>query len=95
MCGSFGLFAELDVLGGVVQFDPSIMQDTYSPRWNIPPTVPVLTVQPPSSQGQSGTSVPRLLRWGVTGARSRENAVRPDWRLRLLTDEATTGMHDG
>ena len=52
MCGRFGLFAELDSLAEQFNFDPSIMRDIYSPRWNIPPTVPVLTVQPPSSGGQ-------------------------------------------
>ena len=45
MCGSFGLFAELDAHAEQFKFDPSIVQDIYSPRWNISPTVPVLTVQ--------------------------------------------------
>ena len=69
MCGRFGLFAELDALAEQFNFDPSIMQDVYSPRWNIPPTVPVLTVQPSSSEGQPGSNTARLLRWGMTGAR--------------------------
>ena len=69
MCGRFGLFAELDALAEQFNFDPSIMQDIYTQRWNIPPTVPVLTVQPSSSEGQSGRNTARLLRWGMTGAR--------------------------
>ena len=44
MCGRFGLFAELNALAEQFNFDPSIMRDIYSPRWNIPPTVPVLSV---------------------------------------------------
>ncbi len=36
MCGRFGLFAELDALAEQFNFDPSIMRDVYSPRWNIP-----------------------------------------------------------
>ena len=69
MCGRFGLFAELDALAEQFNFDPSIMRDIYSPRWNIPPTAPVLTVQLPSSNGQSGRNTARLLRWGMTGVR--------------------------
>ena len=70
MCGRFGLFAELDALAEQFNFDPSIMQDIYSPRWNIPPTVPVLAVQPSPSEGQSGRNTARLMRWGMTGARN-------------------------
>ena len=70
MCGRFGLFAELDALAEQFNFDPSIMRDIYSPRWNIPPTVPVLAVQPSLSEGQSGSNTARLMRWGMTGARN-------------------------
>ena len=50
MCGRFGLFAELDALAEQFNFDPSIMQDIYNQRWNIPPTVPVLTVHRSSDE---------------------------------------------
>ena len=87
MCGRFGLFAELDALAEQFNFDPSIMQDIYSPRWNIPPTVPVLTVQPPSSGGQPGKNTARLMRWGMTGARNPRNrgSGRPLFNARAET----------
>ena len=64
------MFTELDALAEQFNFDPSIMRDIYSPRWNIPPTVPVLAVQPPSSEVQYGKNTARLMRWGMTGARN-------------------------
>ena len=70
MCGRFGLFAELDALAEQFNFDPSIMQDIYSPRWNIPPTVPVMAVQPSSSESRSGKNTVGLMRWGLTAARN-------------------------
>ena len=78
------MFAELDALAEQFNFDPSIMRDIYSPRWNIPPTAPVLTVQPSSSEGRSGRNIPRLLRWGMTGARSprSKGSVRPLFNAR-------------
>ena len=87
MCGRFGLFAELDALAEQFNFDPSIVWDIYSPRWNIPPTVPVLTVQPSSSDGQSGKNIPGLLRWGMTGARNPRSrgSGRPLFNARAET----------
>ena len=87
MCGRFGLFAELDALAEQFNFDPSIMQDIYSPRWNIPPTVPALTVQQPSSGGQSGKNTARLVRWGMTGARNPRSrgSGRPLFNARAET----------
>ena len=87
MCGRFGLFAELDELAEQFNFDPSIMQDIYSPRWNIPPTVPVLAVQPSSSEVQSGKNTARLLRWGMTGARNprTRGSGRPLFNARAET----------
>ena len=87
MCGRFGLFAELDALAEQFNFDPSIMQDIYSLRWNIPPTTPVLTVQPSSSEGQSGRNTARLLRWGMTGARHprSKGSSRPLFNARAET----------
>ena len=87
MCGRFGLFAELDSLAEQFNFDPSIMRDIYSPRWNIPPTVPVLTVQPSSSEGQYGKNTARLLHWGMTGARNprSKGSSRPLFNARAET----------
>ena len=87
MCGRFGLFAELDALAEQFNFDPSIIQDIYSLRWNIPPTTPVLTVQPSSSEGQSGRNTARLLRWGMTGARHprAKGSSRPLFNARAET----------
>ena len=87
MCGRFGLFAELDELAEQFNFDPSIMQDIYQPRWNIPPTVPALTVQSSSSEGQSGRNTARLMRWGMTGARSPRSrgSSRPLFNARAET----------
>lgn len=87
MCGRFGLFAELDALAEQFNFDPSIMQDIYSRRWNIPPTVPVLTVQPSSSEGQPGGNTARLLRWRMTGARHPRSrgSSRPLFNARAET----------
>ena len=70
MCGRFGLFAELDALAEQFNFDPSIMRDIYSQRWNIPPTVPVLSVHHNPKASESGKNEASLLRWGMTGARS-------------------------
>ena len=69
MCGRFGLFAELDALAEQFNFDPSIMRDIYSPRWNIPPTTPVLSVLHNTQVSESNENTARLLRWGMTGAR--------------------------
>ena len=86
MCGRFGLFAELDALAEQFNFDPSIMRDIYSPRWNIPPTVPVMTVQPCSSEDQPGENTARLLRWGMKGARGpRAKSSRPLFNARAET----------
>ena len=87
MCGRFGLFAELDALAEQFNFDPAIMRNIYSLRWNIPPTVPVLTVQPSSSKGQSGENEAKLLRWGMTGARHPRSrgSSRPLFNARAET----------
>ena len=87
MCGRFGLFAELDALAEQFNFDPSIMRDIYSPRWNIPPTAPVLTVHSESSEGQSGKNEAKLLRWGMIGARSprAKSGSRPLFNARAET----------
>ena len=87
MCGRFGLFAELDALAEQFNFDPSIMRDIYQPRWNIPPTVPVLTVQQSIGEQADGRNTARLLRWGMTGAQGadRTKASRPLFNARCET----------
>ena len=87
MCGRFGLFAELDALAEQFNFDPSVMRDIYSPRWNISPTVPVLTVQPSSSEEHTGKNAAGMLRWGMTGARNprSKGSSRPLFNARAET----------
>ena len=72
MCGRYGLFAELDALAEQFDFDSSMMEDVYTPRWNIPPTTPALTVQSAgaNTEGVYRPNTARLLRWGMTGARN-------------------------
>ena len=82
MCGRFGLFAELDALAEQFNFDPSIMRDIYSPRWNIPPTTPILNVHRNAQAGESNENTARLLRWGMTGA---GRARRPLFNARAET----------
>ena len=83
MCGRFGLFAELDELAEEFNFDPSIMQDIYHPRWNIPPTVPMLSVHRNEGSASGGTRA-RLLRWGMAAGRSasRPKPSRPLFNAR-------------
>ena len=87
MCGRFGLFAELDALAEQFNFDPSIMRDVYSPRWNIPPTMPVLSVRHSPQAGASGENQAKLLRWGMTGARHprARGSSRPLFNARAET----------
>ena len=82
MCGRFGLFAELDALAEQFNFDPSIMRDIYGPRWNIPPTTPVLSVHHNTQAGESNENTARLLRWGMTGV---GRARRPLFNARAET----------
>ncbi len=87
MCGRFGMYAELDMLAEQFSFDPSIMRDIYSPRWNIPPTRPVLSVHHNPQASISGENEARLLRWGMTGAggpRSKASS-RPLFNARAET----------
>jgi putative SOS response-associated peptidase YedK len=86
MCGRFGLFSELDELAEQFNFAPTVVRDIYQPRWNIPPTTTVLTVQN-SADGYDDTRVPRLLRWGMTAARPRQGAGanRPLFNARAET----------
>ena len=84
MCGRFGLFAELDALAEQFNFDPSIMRDIYSPRWNIAPTASALTVRPGSAASGSVKNEARLTRWGMTGAGSAK-VRRPLFNARAET----------
>ena len=87
MCGRFGLFAELDALAEQFNFDPSIMHDIYSPRWNIPPTTPVLNIHHSPQAGASGENEAKLLRWGMMGARHPRSrgSSRPLFNARAET----------
>ena len=95
MCGRFGLFAELGDLAGHFDFRAEPLQASYLPRWNIPPTSPILTVLAAGdartgsmmrwgltpSRGQSGKSAPRLL----FNARSETIDRRPIFRNAFAT----------
>jgi putative SOS response-associated peptidase YedK len=89
MCGRFGLFSELDDLAEQFNFAPTIVRDIYQPRWNIPPTAAVLTIQSNTVQRRGDPDdldpddpgpddpdarIPRVLRWGMTAARPRQGA---------------------
>ena len=89
MCGRYGLFAELDPLAEQFDFDSSMMEDVYTPRWNIPPTAPVLTVQSAgaNTEGICRPNTASLLRWGMTGARNPKSkgSGRPLFNARAET----------
>lgn len=72
MCGRFGLFAELGDLAGHFDFRAEPLQGSYLPRWNIPPTSPILTVL---SNGSDRTA--SMMRWGLTPSRSRNSKSAP------------------
>ena len=82
MCGRFGLFAELDLLALQFNLDPRILREIYERRWNISPTMPVLSIE----KERDKNSV-RLMRWGMGGARSRQTgrAGRPLFNARAET----------
>ena len=74
MCGRFGLFSELDGLAEQFNFAPTVVRDIYQPRWNIPPTTGILTVQSNTVQNRDdpddpNARIPRILRWGMLAAR--------------------------
>ena len=87
MCGRFGLFAELDALAEQFNFDPSIMRDIYSPRWNIPPTTPILSVHHSTQASESNENTARLTRWGMTVTRGPrfKGSSRPLFNARAET----------
>ena len=82
MCGRFGLFSELDDLAEQFNFAPTVVRDIYQPRWNIPPTTGILTVQSNTVQNRDDPDnpdarIPRILRWGMPAARPRQGAGTP------------------
>ncbi len=89
MCGRYGLFAELDTLAEQFDFDSAMMENVYTPRWNIPPTTPVLTVQSAgaNTEGIYRPNTASLLRWGMTGARNPKSkgSGRPLFNARAET----------
>ena len=72
MCGRFGLFAELGELAGHFDFGPEPLRGAYTPRWNIPPTVPVLTVL---KDGDARSA--DMMRWGLTPSRVGNSRSAP------------------
>ena len=72
MCGRFGLFAELGDLAGHFDFGAEPLHGSYLPRWNIPPTSPVLTIR-----GDSDLRTAGMMRWGLTPSRSRNSRSAP------------------
>lgn len=72
MCGRFGLFAELGDLAGHFDFRAEPLLGSYMPRWNIPPTAPILTVH-----SDGGVRTADMMRWGLTPSRSRNSRSAP------------------
>ncbi len=72
MCGRFGLFAELGDLAGHFDFRAEPLQGSYLPRWNIPPTSPVLAI---SADGHDRAA--SMMRWGLTPSRGRNSKSAP------------------
>ena len=60
MCGRFGLFDGIDDLAWHFNVSPEDL-DGYAPRWNIAPTMPILTV------GRDRVVI--VVRWGIRGSR--------------------------
>jgi len=60
MCGRFGLFTDLVELVEFLGFELKMPEDTYTPRWNIAPTTPVLTITE-----TDGRRVGSMMRWGL------------------------------
>ena len=85
MCGRFGLFAELGDLAAHFDFRREPLQGTYLPRWNIPPTSPVLTVVGNGDARSAG-----LMQWGLTPSRSRSGRSAP--RLLFNARAETVGQ---
>ncbi len=72
MCGRFALFAELEDLAGHFDFRAESLQGSYLPRWNIPPTSPILTVL-----GDGHARAAGMMCWGLTYSRSRNSRSAP------------------
>ena len=60
MCGRFGLFDGIDDLAWHFDVSPEDLAG-YAPRWNIAPTMPILTVGRDRAVG--------VARWGIPGSR--------------------------
>lgn len=72
MCGRFALFAELEDLAGHFNFRAEPLLGSYLPRWNIPPTSPILTVLNNGDARAAG-----MMRWGLTPARALNGGAAP------------------
>ncbi len=82
MCGRFGLFSELDDLAEQFNFAPTVVRDIYRPRWNIPPTEPVLTIHADDDNRSA-----RVMRWGLMPSWTRQpsGSRRPLFNARAET----------
>ncbi len=60
MCGRFGLFDGIDDLAWHFNVSPQELAG-YAPRWNIAPTMPILTVGKENAVG--------VVRWGIPASR--------------------------
>ena len=60
MCGRFGLFDGIDDLAWHFDVSPQELVG-YAPRWNIAPTMPILTVGKENAVG--------VVRWGIPAGR--------------------------
>ena len=74
MCGRFALFAELEDLAGHFNFRAESLQGSYLPRWNIPPTSPILTVL---GDGHGHARAAGMMRWGLTPSGGRNSGSAP------------------
>ncbi|MDE2787190.1 MAG: SOS response-associated peptidase [Chloroflexota bacterium] len=72
MCGRFGLFADLEDLADHFDFRAEPLQASYLPRWNIPPTSPVLTVL-----GNGHARAAGMMRWGLMPSQTRNDRSTP------------------
>ncbi len=60
MCGRIRLAKDYSELKIKLRFDPDWPAPNLPPRWNIPPTTPVLT-----AVSENGKRIPRVARWGL------------------------------
>ena len=62
MCGRFGLFDGIDDLARDFNISPAQLAN-YAPRWNIAPTIPILTLM--------NGNIVHFARWGMPGGKGK------------------------